>query len=169
MKTRDALSLSLLLAAACQGDVAQHTPAATVSLTTPLRSPLTAKLEVKESSPGRAMLVAQVVRHVAFRADVGVRVTVPAGVAVTGPTEWVSPGTSEASVDARELEVRWTTLPPADLELVAQVQGLALGITASDAFRFGRPPPAAAPRVAAEGPHLVIGGLDVGASVPIQP
>jgi len=157
-----AIVLLAALLAACTGE-----STARVSQTTPLRVPVTAELAVTSSAPGRAVLAARVVRHVRFAADLAVHVTLPPGVLLVGPTDWVSPGTLGAGVDERTLEVQYADVPAADLELTASVQGTGFGLTARDAYRFGRPIPEAAPHVRAEGPHLVVGGRDYGASVPL--
>lgn len=155
------VALAALLTA-CTGE-----STARVSQTSPLRVPVTAELVVTSSAPGRAVLAARVIRHVAFAADLAVKVTLPPGVLLVGPTDWVSPGTLGAGVDERSFEVQYTGVPPTDLELTVSVQGTGFGLTARDAYRFGRAAPEAAPRVRAEGPHLVVGGRDYGASVPL--
>jgi hypothetical protein len=161
-----ALALAPMLLAACTGESTLPV-SAPISQTTPLRVPVTAHLIVTQASPGRTVLTARIERHVRFASDLEVHVTVPPGVRVIGPTDWTSRGTSEAAVDERTLEVEYDGVPPADLELTATVQGTAFGLTARDAYRFGRAAPEPAPRVRAEGPHLVVGGRDYGPSVPL--
>jgi hypothetical protein len=155
-------ALASILLAACAGE-----PTTRISQTTPLRVPVTAHLIVTEATAGRTLLAAQVERHVPFAADLAVHVTVPSDVLVLGPTDWVSAGAAGAGIDERTLEVQFTGVPAADLELTASVQGTGFGLTARDSYRFGRAAPEAAPRLRAEGPHLVVDGRDYGASVPL--
>ena len=154
-----------LLLAACTGT---STPPG--ARTSPLRVPLTAELAITSSTPGHATLAARVRRHVGFAADVAVHVSVPAGARLTGPTDWISPGTATASTDERSLEVAFDAVPATDLELEASVQGTGFGVTAHAAYDFARPAPAAAAVARPpDGPHLIVGGHDLGPSRSLRP
>ncbi len=98
------------------------------------------------------------VLHVSVRVPDGARV-------VRGSTALDLPPTAAPRVDSIELALALATIPAGNLVLVADATGVGWGVHSEVPYRFGRSAPSVA-GPAAQGPHVVIGGVDLGPAVP---
>jgi hypothetical protein len=104
-----------------------------------------------------------------FNQPLHLSVKVPAGATlVSGPAELDLPAQRAATTVATKYQLSFASVPAGDLVLVADARGAQSGVHAENAYRFGRPAPAAiAPK--ATGPGVIFGGHDLGKSIPLQP
>lgn len=116
---------------------------------------------------GRSLaLTARIERAAHFDRPLRVVVRVPAGARVDrGPLTLDLPPSPTPRVDAVEYVLALATVPTSDLVLLADVRGTDWGAHAEVAYRFGRPEPTVR-GPAAEGPRVVVGGIDLGPAVP---
>jgi hypothetical protein len=149
---------------------APSTPQPTVGASRPVlgtHAPLEAKWIVRNTENGRTSLTAHVDVFSPILAPPHVKLLVPEGVVVSGgDMAFDIPAPNAPTTVERDYTVSFKSAPPKDLLLVVDVQTPRFGLHAEDAYRFGRPPPLQ-PAPKATGPHLKIGNVDLGASIPI--
>ena len=139
-----------------------------VGVTTRQETPLTVSWVVVEATEKSVKLVARVDRRAALAVPVKVAVAAPKGATLTTGAAAFSISASDGpSVTDTEYVISFATPPLEDLVLTADANGGGLGVHAQDVYRFGRAAPVA-PTPDPSGPHLQVGGQDLGGSVPLK-
>lgn len=131
-------------------------------------TPLTVSWIVVERAEKSVKLVARVERRSLLAVPVNVVVLAPKAVSLSGgPTAFAIPAADAPGIIDTVYLAAFSTAPTEDLVLTADARGVGFGVHAQDAYRFGRPAPGQE-KPAATGPHLQLGGQDLGPAVPLE-
>jgi hypothetical protein len=163
----EATELKKAAEAGARSNAAVPTPK-TANSTGRQETPLTVRWMVMSRTEKSVTLTARVDRRAALSTPVKVAVVAPKGVTLAGGAAEFSISPSDGpSVTDTTYVLSFSEVPTEDIVLTADVSGSGFGVHATDVYRFGRPAPVVAlPQPT--GPHLQLGGQDLGASVPLK-
>ena len=131
-------------------------------------APLQLRWQVLSDAGGRLSIAAVVVRKAVLDSPIDVHVEVPAGLhLVSGQTSFQLPPNAQPGETTTTFEFTYATVPAGDLKLVADLSGGAMGVHATDTYRFGRPEPQPV-RPQPTGPSIKIGDTDLGPAIQID-
>jgi hypothetical protein len=103
-----------------------------------------------------------------FDLPIDVRVELPTGLQlVSGQPAFQMPPSTQPGETTVTFEFTYAAVPSGDLKLVADVSGAAMGVHATDTYRFGRAEvPAVVPQPT--GPSIKLGDTDLGPGIQID-
>ncbi len=165
--------LALLpLSSACRTSGPNGTPPAQLSepervasAETAPQSPLLARWQVLSDAGGRLRISAILDRKVAFVVPIEVQVRIPSGLRMlSGQSSFQVPPNTPPGETSVTFEFAYTSVPTADLNLVADVGSNAMGVHATVSYRFGRREPEPI-RPERSGPNVKFGTTDLGPAI----
>ena len=172
MKTKLLVVMTLAVSSSCAREGVPPPPMpGPVAKETTVRAqvPVRVTWEEVSRSSSSAVVRARIERLLAMDLPFAVEISLPPGVsAKRGRTQYSVRPNVEANVVAEELELTWDGAVPTE-DAILKVDGVTgvMGIHSRIPYRFGRPEPVPeVPR--ATGPHVVKGGRDFGASIPLR-
>ncbi len=131
-------------------------------------TPLQVRWQVLSDAGGRLSIAAVVERKAMLSSPIDVHVEVPTGLQLmSGQTSFLLPPNVQPGETTTTFEFSYAAAPAGDLKLVADLSGGAMGVHATDTYRFGRPEPQPV-RPQPTGPSIKLGDTDLGPAIQID-